>query len=537
MKFFRCGIMVVVTMLPALASADGPESTAISHQFSTPSSVFNSQPQDANLQDEETEETSGIAPVSFDQAYTPQCDTCPPTCCDTGCCDTGGCCDCGKGDSCGCVDDWNLSCLKKQPLCGDWKWTAGLELRYRYMNEINRLRPAGETQRSTYDLWRIAPFVQVGNDWVTGYVQAIDAPIFNEDLGKLPIDEDRADLLQYYVDAKLYQGDGSLRARYGRQFLKYGSQHLISPLAWSNTYRTFEGGKLYYDSPNISIDAFVVNPANGAASPQVFFPTSANRPDESLVFSGVYATLKNAPNGTLDIYWLYYDEDEPRNNRQDGQRHTVGARYAGQIVEKECCKPVRTWMWDLEGAYQWGEDRYQNGGNGLDVSAGFVSAVSGVTFNSVTWSPSIKGVFWWGSGDDDPTDGETNSVNTLFPLGHAYWGQIDNFNGSNLIDYSIQGSVQPAKKLNLAAHWHWFDKASTDDNVYNIANAPLGNVTTGERRLGTELDLLATYKVNNNWTMQVGYFWFWYGDAVDNNAGIPSRGNAEQVYVQSMMTF
>jgi hypothetical protein len=50
-------------------------------------------------------------------------------------------------------------------------------------------------------------------------------------------------------------------------------------------------------------------------------------------------------------------------------------------------------------------------------------------------------VLKYGSGDDDPTDGDNNTVSTLYPLGHAYWGIIDNLNGQNLLDYSLQGSL------------------------------------------------------------------------------------------------
>jgi hypothetical protein len=160
-----------------------------------------------------------------------------------------------------------------------------------------------------------------------------------------------------------------------------------------------------------------------------------------------------------------------------------------------------------------------------------------MTANRVPWSPTIKGLFWWGSGDNNPADGHINTVTTLFPLGHAWWGLIDNFNGANLLDYSLQLSVQPTEKLNLATHWHWFDKANANDHIYNIGGVPLGNTVTPERHIGNELDLLATYAVNANLSIQTGYFWFWYGDAVDNNAGIPARDDAEQFYLMGTWGF
>ncbi|MGD9857025.1 MAG: alginate export family protein, partial [Planctomycetaceae bacterium] len=379
---------------------------------------------------------------------------------------------------------------------------------------------------------------EVGNDRFKGYVQAIDAPTFGEDLPIVPIDENRFDLLQYYLDARLLELDGGdVRGQYGRLFLQYGDQHLISPLGWANTFRNFEGGKLYYAGEDWHVDGFVVRPSNGAASAAAFHPQSFDQADQSVLFSGIYATYKKAKNGTLDLFWLWNNEDEPNTNRQDGSRHTLGARYAGKYPVKECDQAVRTYNWDFLGGWQVGHDLFQPVGFRQNVSAGFLSALSGVTFDEIPWSPGINGVFWWGSGDEDPTDSDINTVNTLYPLGHAYWGLIDNFNGANLLDYSVQFSAKPTKKLTLGCHWHWFEKASANDAIYNIAGVPLGNTTTASRNLGNELDLLATYAFNTNLSVQAGYFWFWYGDAVDNNAGIPARDDAEQFYLMTTWGF
>ena len=462
---------------------------------------------------------------------------------------TGG--SCGIADSCGLSDSCGLGCSSGCGLFGDdslmilpkneesclfegWKYSIGGELRYRYMDEHHRLRPAGSASRDTYQLWRFTPYLELKNEWVTAYVQAIDAAIFGEDLSKLPIDENRADLLQYYLDFKIAElDDGDLRFRYGRQFLKYGSQKLLSPLGWANTYRNFEGSKLYYAGKDWNIDAFAMNPVNGASGAP-FHPTSFDTPDQSAWVDGVYATYKGMKNSSLDLYWVYTDENQPRANRHDGLRHTFGARYAGSHAIADCCKISHTYLWDLEGAYQFGKDNFVSGGAGQDVKAGFLSATGGITLNDAPWSPTFKGVFWWGSGDNDPNDGNINTVSTLYPLGHAYWGLIDNFNGSNLIDYSLQVSVKPMKKLTLLTALHGFSKVEANDYVYNIVGAPLGPLGT-KKNIGSELDFVGTYAVNKNLKLQAGYFLFWYGKAA-NNPGI-SRRDADQIYFSASWNF
>jgi len=415
------------------------------------------------------------------------------------------------------------------------KTSVGGELRYRTMDERNRLRPLGNLRRDTYSLWRFTPFAEIGNDRFRAYVQAIDAASFNEDIPPAPIDENRSDLLQYYLDLGLFDVDGKpLRVRYGRQFLQYGSQHLVSPLGWANTFRNFEGTRAYYDNGTWSVDGFAVQPVNGAGG-AIVHPRSNDIPDQSVWFSGVYSSYKKAPFGVFDAYWLWLNEDEPKRILHDGRRHTIGLRYAGKHAVKDECDDLRhTLFWDIDGGWQFGEDTFQNGGAGQDVFAGFVAAEAGLTLNRIPWQPTVKGLFWYGSGDGDPNDGKINTLTTLYPFGHFYWGLIDNFNGANLLDYSVQFSVKPTKKLSWLVAWHWFDKANRDDHIYNIVGAPLGPLGT-DRNIGHELDLLATYAVSPNLSVQLGYFWFWYGDAVNNTA--LDRRDAQQFYVMATWGF
>lgn len=508
---------------------------------------------------QESEELSSVTAVNFSEPAYPQAPAtkacAPPPPKETGLCDSlpcdGDICvpmsvgcdsiDCDNGWCRSLCDDTPFLAGLKNQKVGSWTYSMGGAFRYRYLDERNRLRPPVPGRQSSYHQTRFTPYLEVkhGDDF-TGYVQAIDAPTFGNELPTLPIDENRADLLQYYGDFKLLgEKNDSLRFRVGRQFLKYGSQHLISPLGWSNTFRNFEGFKMYYDNPNWSIDAFATRPVNGAAG-NIYRPTSYDTPDQSRWFSGVYTTWKKAPKGSLDMYWLWLDEDNDRADRIDGNRHTFGMRYAGSHgINDSCGDKWMTFGWDYEGAFQVGED-VVGMGPAQDVTAGFFSANNGLTFNQVAWTPTLSGIFYWGSGDDDPTDGEQHTVSTLFPLGHAYWGLIDNFSGQNLLDYSLQATVKPTDKLTLLSAVHWFQKHQAEDAIWNVAGAPFGGVTeTNSRFLGTEVDLVATYAVNKNLTLQGGYFWFFYGGAVNDHptAAVANRDDASQFYFMADWKF
>ena len=155
------------------------------------------------------------------------------------------------------------------------------------------------------------------------------------------------------------------------------------------------------------------------------------------------------------------------------------------------------------------------------------------TRTTATWSPGITGFYYWSSGDNDPTTGDINTFHTLYPLGHAFWGLIDNFSGQNLQDAGFTFSVKPHKKLNLAASYHLFNKSQSSGNVWNIVGAPFASAATSN--IGQELDLLATIPVSKNFNIQAGYFWFFYGDAIN---GSPSaRPDARQFYLQTSWKF
>ncbi|MEZ5948984.1 MAG: alginate export family protein [Planctomycetaceae bacterium] len=420
----------------------------------------------------------------------------------------------------------------------DWKGTAGLELRYRYLHETNRLRPPGPGL-SSYDQWRFMPYASITyRDTITGYVEAIDAATFGEDMPLLPIDENRTDLLQYYVDVKVAElSEGNVNFRYGRQTLIYGDQHVISTLTWANTMRNFEGFRSYYKGGEWDIDAFAVQPVNGASRGTVFKTQSFDTPDQSEWVSGVYATYRGLEQGTLDLFWIWDVENEPVSNRQDGDRHSFGARYYGSKAIKNCCDEVeRTWAYDLQGAIQIGNDMF-NGTAGpspsLNVYSGFFNAQLSHTWNKPRMKPQVFALYYMGTGDKDPTDSRNTTYFSLYPLGHAYWGILDNFSGENLVDYSMGSKLNPSEKLTLTGQFHWFDKHRREDFIYNIGGVPQGPRSTdpggtNDVHIGNELDLIATYKVNKNLTLETGYSWFWYGGAVTNTA--LSRDDARQFY-------
>lgn len=427
----------------------------------------------------------------------------------------------------------------------------GGQLRYRYMDEKNRIRPGGPGT-STYDLWRWRNHLdfKVG-DRFRLYVEMLDASQFGEDLPVTGIDVNRWNLHNFYADFGLFlRDDKPAFFRAGRQELFYGSQQLVTPLDWSNTRRNFEGFKFSSPGEVWDIDLFATRPVNTATflnpvavghNPVTYYRNKRDEADDTRWFSGIYTVYRGMENNTFDLYWLWLDTDNAFDavvgaGSVGGDRHTVGLRWqTSDTILDECCQPSQVWTMELEGAYQFGKDARTIADTTArrDVQAGFFTAKAGVTLPQVAWKPTLKGVYYWGSGDKDAADGTDNTFSQLFPLGHAYWGIIDNVSGQNLNDWSIQLGADPTDKLKLLGAMHWFDLATSGDVLYNVAGVPFGTPGSS-RNIGSEFDLIGTYTFSPDFSLQIGYLWFWNGTFIDQN--IP-RDDATQLYVQATLKY
>lgn len=429
--------------------------------------------------------------------------------------------------------------------------SAGGEIRHRYMDEDNRLRPGGPGQ-STYNLWRWRQYLDFKvRDEFRVYVEMIDASQFGEELPVTAIDVNRWDIQNAFFDVKIAERDDKpVYFRVGRQELLYGApqgivpsgQQVLSPLDWANTRRNFEGFKLISKGSDWDVDLFAVRPVNTATptgptggrpvlASVLKYDNQRDEADYSRWLSGIYTAYKGIQNQTIEPYyiWLQTDSDKHSPGWADGNRHTVGLRWtATKSIKDECDAAWIVFASDIEGAYQFGED------NDQDVRAGFFTSKLGATLSQVPWTPNFQFIYYFGSGDSDPTDGVNETYDVLWPLNHAWWGIADNLAGQNLHDVAIQMTLKPHAKVTLLSAMHWFDADSNEDTIYNVAGAPTGPAGGG-KEIGEELDLIATYTYNPNFDIQAGYSWFWYGSRITNTA--LNRDDATQFYIQTSLRY
>lgn len=399
----------------------------------------------------------------------------------------------------------------------DGKLDLGGEVRSRYHHEDDH-RGLGLTGNDDqFWLTRLRLFANLRvNDYIRIYGEYLYADSAGEDLLIRPIEENRGELNNIFVDVKLTD---NLTVRGGRQELLLGAQRLISPLDWANTRRTFDGVRATYAGDNWTLDGFYTQPVNRSRATGGTLEWDNTNDDQH--FYGVYGTkMKALGNANLDAYYLGYD-----NDLSGFSYHTLGNRLWGN---------GDLFNYELEGGVQFGKNI-----DGSDHSAGFMTAGLGrqLSLAGDKWKPTVWAWYDWASGGEDFIPGE-DGFHHLFPLAHKYNGFMDLFGRRNLNDVNFQFiTPTPLEKVKLLLWYHYFflDQATTP---YSVVMSPYNTTAAaGSKDLGSEIDVLATVAVNPRTSVLLGYSHFVAGDYYSTTPGAVDITDADFFYAQFQMRF
>lgn len=394
--------------------------------------------------------------------------------------------------------------------------SVGGETRFRYHDESNFRGPNGLTgdddsfllfRQRFYADWQMTDDVRV-------YGEILDANSSGENLQPLINEENDCDILNLFVDLKLFEcGDTSLIARIGRQEMLYSAQRTISPLDWANTRRTFEGVRALYENNGFSLDTFWTRPVQ-------VNPKGDDRSDEKEDFFGAYATMKKSGGGSVAAYYLGYNSDNVSANpilNRDFTFHTIGGRTDG--------KTNGGMLYDFEGAFQFGKNN-----DGSDHSAGFVTLGLGRKLDCRAFQPTVWAWYDYASGEKNFADVSIgdNGYHHLFPLDHKYNGFMDLFGRRNLHDLSTQVITPITANVDVLVWYHYLLLAE-DTLPYNLAMVPysLAGGPAQDRELGHEIDVLFNINLSPRDNVLLGYSHF-FGGAYYDPANIgPANGDKD----------
>jgi hypothetical protein len=382
--------------------------------------------------------------------------------------------------------------LKFIPLGGASYVSFGGQVRYRAEGVRNFMMGGPGTRDDSFSLYRtmvhadlhLGPFLRVFAEGRHAHAAGRELPG-----GRRPLDHDRFDLQNGFVEATAARGGNRFAARAGRQELLLGRQRLVSPLDWSNTRRTFEGARVSVARPGRSAEAFWTRPVE-------IRQDAMNRARPGTHFYGVAARGAGGSLAAWEAYGLGLKDDQPvRFAGVEGVQHriTLGGRVA---------------VGDLDGRGLLDVEAGAQGGSIADrsIRAGFVAADASRRFSAAPLRPTVTigADASSGNGGGDPT--RLGTFHQLYPLGHAYTGRTDVLGRQNLLEARIVLEGTAAPDLRIRASGHQFGRSSLADGAYAVNGAllePAGG--RAERAIGRELDLSATYQPTRHLRMEAGY--------------------------------
>lgn len=329
------------------------------------------------------------------------------------------------------------------------------------------------------------------------------------------------DLHESYVNIDNLLGQPiSLRA--GRQELVYGDERLVGAFGWNNNGRSFDALKVMYKSEPVNVDVWTskikeTNATAGAA-------------DNDQDFYGIYATTNKIPNNSLDVYVLWLRDGSQTAFGNNGTTitgsiesqnlYTIGARLKGSAAGVD---------YTVELPFQKGAIKTSTQDN--KISAWAFAAKAGYTLPTPV-KIRLGAEYDFASGDKDNTNDKIKTFFNLFPTNHDKLGYADQQSWRNVKAWNLNASADVNEKLRLYASYWNFHLAAKEDAWYTASTwnqtqtgaLRVASSTNGKSSIGSEVDLVATYKLNNAVTAELGYSRFFTGtfikdriDAVANS--------------------
>ena len=306
---------------------------------------------------------------------------------------------------------------------------------------------------------------------------------------------DSMDLQEAYL--RIGHPDQGLGGSFGRQMLNYGEARLIGVPQWSNVARTYDNGRLYYQTAKDHFEILMVSPVKVLSD-------KFNVPDLGERIWGTYNTFANIGHGaSVDLYALRHSQNRIGGWTGKGTLGTdsFGGRLYGSL-------PYRL-NYSLEGVGQAGHVGLLS----QRAFAWFSGLSRPVTFlhRELDFSAEYK----LASGTKYGSTG-SGTFDQLSPANHDKFGHEDLFGWRNL---KTAKSLE-TYKLTKAFAWNlmytndWLYSAS--DALYNSQGKSIAVSAKGwdGAHVGQELDSFVTYKYRAN-LFGAGFGHFFKGEFIE----------------------
>jgi hypothetical protein len=408
---------------------------------------------------------------------------------------------------------WPLAaatCLSQAPLSAQW-WAAGdllnqelgqstggkLSLSLEFRSRLEHR----QSQTFGFDPDRSADFVRtrVGLAWkpvswlkIAAKMQDARAPFFGANATNTV--RDPVDLYESYVELR---GDAKrgFGLSAGRRVLNFGDGRLIGVPDWSNTARSFDHTRVWWQAGQARFEVLMVSTVRVRTG-------DFNRLNLGDRVWGTYNVLPELGNGhRAEVYILRHDQNAAGGFTGQGTLgvNSFGSRWTGPIADG--------WKYAVEGVLQGGHV-----GKATHRAAAWSSVVSR-TIGKVDTSVEYK----FASGTAHPEDPSRDTTfDQLYPANHDKFGHQDLFGWRNM--HNIRGlavwHVRPKVTLNAMFDDYWLAQAR--DGLYNGPGRLIARSADGSagRHVGQDLDFFATWRPVKPLMLGAGFGVFLKGEFI-----------------------
>lgn len=324
--------------------------------------------------------------------------------------------------------------------------------------------------------------------------------------GARPIDEDRLDINQAFLDVELLKERKptaffkSALLRVGRQEMSFGSNRLVSTREGPNVRQSFDGVRLTAGIEKWRVDFFAVKPANSKLG--IFDDT----PDNTRTFWGAYAarSFKLLPGGKIDVYYFGFDRKQAVfvQGAASESRQTFGTRVWG-----------KSGGWDYNNEFILQTGRF--GAN--RVLAGAISGEAGYSFENLKLRPRLGLRADIISGDRDRRDRRLNTFNPLF-ASNGYFGDIGLLTPANLYHVSPSVEVRLLRGVSASIDSKFFWRQSVNDGIYRPGPVPVrAGLNSNARYIGFQPSLELKWQTSDHLSLNGIYTYFKPGRFLHEN--------------------
>ncbi|HZZ40124.1 MAG TPA: alginate export family protein [Acidobacteriaceae bacterium] len=309
-------------------------------------------------------------------------------------------------------------------------------------------------------------------------------------------------------------------------------QRLIGNFGFTNGQRSFDGVDAHYGSGAWDVTAMAARADQGVCT--------MNGNPELNVDAQYLAFTRTAARGRVLARTFaigYHDgrtgvtktDNRPLAVRQADHKNIRLGTWGGSLIATQPAGPG-TLDFVFWGALQygaWGSESDRAGGAALE---------GGYRLTQVPSMPWLRGGWWRGSGDNDPSDNKNTTFFQMLPTPRVY-ARLPFYNLMNNTDSFVQLIDDPARKLQLRSDLHWINLTSGHDLWYlgggaydNKVFGFTGRPANGDTSLASVADISSDWQTTSHLAVNLYYGYGWGKRAV--SAIYPTGSNIQFGYAE-----